>query len=126
MSKKQQQNGGRKPQPIDEKMLENLTKLHLSDQIIASCLGVSVWTLERRFAQQMELWRSQSKSKIANVLFDEAVNKREPWALKALAQKHLDYHDKVKTESVNTNTNFNFDHLSDKELDKILEDLDGE
>lgn len=126
MSKKQQQNGGRKPKQIDEKMLENLTKLHLSDKVIADCLGLHVDTLHNRFSEQMDVWRSQSKGKIANVLFDEAVNKREPWALKALAQKHLDYHDKVKTESVNTNTNFNYESLSDKELDKILEDLDGE
>lgn len=123
MSKKQQQNGGRKPLEIDEKVLENLSKLHLSEKVIADCLGVSWDTLNRRYADKMDLWRSQSKSKIANVLFDEAVNKREPWALKALAQKHLDYHDKVKTESVNTNTNFNFDHLSDEEIEKEIEKL---
>lgn len=120
MSKK-----GRKPLPIDEKMLEQLTKLHLNVETIANCLGCSRDTLERRFAEKMDLWRSQSKSKIANVLFDEAVNKREPWALKALAQKHLDYHDKVKTESVNTNTNFNYESLSDEELDQKMKELDA-
>jgi AraC-like DNA-binding protein len=118
MSKK-----GRKPLPIDEKMLEQLTKLHLSVETIANCLGCSKDTLERRFAAKMELWRSQSKSKIANVLFDEAVNKREPWALKALAQKHLDYHDKVKTESVNTN--MNYDNMTDEQLEQRLKELDG-
>lgn len=106
---------------VDEKLLENLTKLHLSDQVISDCVGVSVWTLERRYAQQMQEWRSQSKSKIANVLFDEAINKREPWALKALAQKHLNYHDKIKTESTNIHS---FGELSDEDLDtKINEKL---
>lgn len=114
---------GRKQLPIDEKMLENLTKLHLSDETISHCLGVSVWTLERRYAQQMHVWRSQSKSKIANVLFDEAINKREPWALKALSQKHLDYSDKIKTESINTN--MNYDNMTDEQLEQRLKELDG-
>lgn len=88
--------GGRKPIPIDEKLLETLTKVHLSTETIASCLGCSKDTLERRFAAKMELWRSQSKGKIAQVLYDEALNKREPWALKTIAQRHLGYADKVE------------------------------
>lgn len=106
---------------IDETLLKKLTKLHLSDKVIAECLDVSVDTLHRRFADQMQKWRSESKSKIADVLFDEAVNKREPWALKALAQKHLDYSDKVS--SVNENTNTNFNHLSDEELKKQASEI---
>jgi AraC-like DNA-binding protein len=109
---------------IDEIMLEKLTKLHLSDQTIADCLGCSVWTLERRYAQKMIEWRSKSKSKIADVLFDEAINKREPWALKALAQKHLDYHDKVKTDFNNVTPERKF---TDEELEKaISKELEAE
>jgi len=92
---------GRKEKPVDVALLEKLTRLHLSDKVIADCCNVSTWTLERRFAQQMEVWRSQSKSKIAEVLFDEGVNNREPWALKALYQKHLDYADKVESKAEN-------------------------
>ena len=91
--------GGRPQIPIDEKMLENLTKLHLSIETIAKCLGVSSFTLDRRYAPKMSEWREQSRSKIANVLFDEAINKREPWALKTIAQRHLGYADKIQTEA---------------------------
>lgn len=104
---------------VDEILLEKLTKLHLSDQVIAECIGCSVWTLERRYAQKMLEWRSKSKSKIADVLFDEAINKREPWALKALAQKHLDYHDKIKTET--TNVNASMEKLSDDQLEAEIQ-----
>jgi AraC-like DNA-binding protein len=104
---------------IDENLLKKLTKLHLSDKVIADCLGVSVDTLHRRFAEEMQKWRSESKSKIADVLFDEAVNKREPWALKALAQKHLDYSDKVTTDA--KNTNYNIDVMSEEEMNKKIE-----
>jgi hypothetical protein len=82
---------GRKRIQIDEVMLEKLSKLHLSNETIADCVGVSVWTLDRNYAKKMSEWRSKSKSKIADVLFDEGVNKRQPWALKLLAQRHLGY-----------------------------------
>lgn len=95
----QEQNGGRPPIEVDEKLLETLAGYQLSDKIIADCLGISVATLHRRFAEKIELIKSKSKSKIASVLFDEVVNKREPWALKALTQKHLDYSDKSEVKS---------------------------
>jgi len=112
---------GRKLKPVDEALLEKLTKLHLSDKVISDILGIHPDTLHSRFSDKMDEWRSKSKGKIAEVLFDEAINKREPWALKALAQKHLDYHDKVRTESTNIHS---FGELSDQDLDtKINEKL---
>lgn len=90
--------GGRPPIEIDESILQKLTSLHLTTVTIARILSVSVDTLDRRYAEQMDKWRSETNSKIAAALFDEGINKREPWALKTLAQKHLDYSDKVNTE----------------------------
>jgi len=110
---------GRPLKEINEELLEKLTKLHLSDKVIADCLGIHVDTLHGRFSEQMEQWRSESKGKIAEVLFDEAVNKREPWALKALAQKHLDYSDRIKSENENTNREIS---LSDADLTAQLKD----
>lgn len=46
----------------------------------------------------MKVWRSKSKCKIAEVLFDEALNKREPWALKTIAQRHLGYSDRQEVK----------------------------
>ncbi|MGZ3770071.1 MAG: hypothetical protein ACXVCP_00335 [Bdellovibrio sp.] len=101
---------------VDEVLLEKLAKLHLSDKVIADVVGVSIDTLNRRFAEKIEIWKSESKSKIAHVLFDEAVNKREPWALKALSQRHLGYADKVEQKQEHT-----FATLSDEELDAKLD-----
>ena len=111
---------GRKQKPIDEKLLENLTKVHLNDKTIASILGVSWDTLERRFAEKMDKWRSESKGKIANVLFDEAVNQREPWALKMIAQRHLGYADSVKVEHSGE-----INKMSDEELEAKIKELQG-
>jgi hypothetical protein len=119
MARPKQLNGGRPPIEIDEIMLQKLTSLHLPTVTIARILDASVDTLDRRFAEKMDKWRSDTNSKIAAALFDEGVNKREPWALKALAQKHLDYSDKVKTE---TELRHSFDNLTDEELDAKIND----
>lgn len=90
---------GRPKKAINLDLLEKLTKLQLDAKTIANCVGCHIDTLRDNYSSQMEVWRSESKGKIANVLFDEAVNKREPWALKALAQRHLGYADKVEQET---------------------------
>lgn len=94
MARPKNLNGGRPKLEVDEAALQKLCYLHLSKKIMSDILDVSVDTLDRYYAAKIDLWQSESKGKIAQVLFDEAVNKREPWALKALAQKHLDYSDK--------------------------------
>lgn len=108
---------GRPPIEVDEKLLKTLSKFHLSDKVIAECLGISVDTLHRRFADKIELYKSQSKSKIAEILFDEALNKREPWALKALAQKHLDYSDK---QEIKSDQKHSFENVTDNDLDSAI------
>jgi len=112
--------GGRPKKQVDEQLLEKLAKLHLPDKVIADILKIHVDTLHDRFSEKIEEWQSESKGKIASVLFDEGVNKREPWALKALAQRHLGYHDKVKTETVSVNIN---SQLSESEIDKKINEL---
>jgi AraC-like DNA-binding protein len=83
---------------VNEQMLQKLTMLHLSDKVIAEVLEVSEDTLHRRYSEQMEMWRSMSKAKIGEVLFDEALNKRTDWALKTVSQRHLGYADKSETK----------------------------
>lgn len=104
---------GRKPIPVDEKLMEKLSKFQLSDKLIADCCGISVWTLNRRFAQKVDFWKSQGKCKIADVLFDEAISRRKEYAVKMVAQKHLGYSERVeKTVRV----------TDESELDKLTVD----
>lgn len=108
---------------VNEDLLQKLTMLHLSDKVIADVLEISEDTLHRRFAEKMEMWRSRSKSKIAEVLFDEGINKREPWALKSLAQRHLEYADRVQSDNKNENHNTGTIKL---DLDERVKQLKGE
>lgn len=88
--------------PVDENLLEKLAKLHLSDVVMAEILNISVDTLHRRYAEKIAAWRSKSKAKMAEVLFDEAIYQRKDYAVKMLAQKHLGYADKVEQKITET------------------------
>ena len=82
---------GRKKSKLDAALIEKLAKLQLSYQIIADCCDCHINTLKTHYSQEIDNWRSKGKTKIADVLFDEGVNKRQAWALKLLAEKHLGY-----------------------------------
>lgn len=112
---------GRPRKVIDENLLKKLTKLHLSDRTIASILEVHVDTLHSRYSEQMEQWKSLSKGKIAEILFDEAITRRAPWALKTIVQRHLGYFDRAKIEA--TNFNQNYENLSDEQLREKMKQL---
>ena len=90
---------------VDETLLEKLSKLHLSDEVLADCFDISPDTLNRRFADKIKVWRSKSKAKIAEVLFEEALNKRQSWAVQMIARRHLNYDNDKDT---NTPSNFVF------------------
>lgn len=94
--------GGRPPITIDEKVLERLAKHLVPKKTIAHILGISVDTLDRRFADKIAEWQADTDSKTATVFLDEALVKREPWALKLLVQNRLDYADKKVVENTGT------------------------
>ena len=118
----QPKKAGRPKAKIDEELLEKLAKRHMSLRSMATLLNVHHDTLHDRYSDKIEFWREQTNGKIADVVFDEAINKRKEYAVKMLAQKHLDYHDKIKTESTNVNIN-KFELMSDEDLDKKIEEL---
>ena len=84
---------------VNKDLLIKLAKLHLSDKAIAHVLNVSVHTLNRRYAQLIDKCKSESICKMAEVLFDEGINKRQSWALKLMLSKHLGYSDKIQFDN---------------------------
>lgn len=104
---------------IDAVLLEKLCKLQLSEKIVVDCLGVSIQTLNRRYGQQMDEWRSKGKTKIAEVLYDEAINKRQGWAIQLIAKRHLDYGEIKDDDNGNRTLNVNLSYSKDK-LEKAI------
>jgi len=79
---------------VDEKLLKDLAFIHLPDQYIAHCLGISVWTLNRRYAQKIEEYKSQGKAKLLSKAW-AAVDKGEWPAIKFLLNNWLGMSEKV-------------------------------
>lgn len=94
--KKSNNPNGRNPIPIDEKLLESLSRLHLSVATMAKILGCHEDTLHRRFAAKIAEWQSKTDAKLADVLYDEAVNRRQAYAIKMMTQRRLGYADKYE------------------------------
>lgn len=115
---------GRTPKEVDEALLEKLSIIHCSNQTIADCLGISVDTLKRRFAEKIEEFRSRGKAKLKTLAFNKA-EKGDFAAIKFLLQNYTGMSDKVETKAVNTNTNMNYDNMTDEQLEQRLKELDG-
>lgn len=118
--------GGRPKIEVDEKLLESLALIHLSDRAIANILGISIDTLHRRYADLVDECRSKSEAKLANIIWDLALNLKEEWALKTLSSHVLGYGKKqvevdLKGQMASTNIN-----LNEEKVREILDQLEEE
>lgn len=80
---------------VDEKLLEKLAFIHLPDKYIAYCLGVSVDTLHRRYADKIEKSRADGKAKLLSKAWAK-VESGDWSAIKFLLQNYLKLTDKVQ------------------------------
>jgi len=86
---------------VDEALLEKLAVIHVPDIHLADCLGISVWTLNRRYAQKIDKFKSQGKAKLIMMAWKKA--EAGEWAaIKFLLQNYLGMSDKVENNNVNT------------------------
>lgn len=105
---------------IDEKLLEKLAFIHLPDQYIAHCLGISKDTLHRRYADKIEEFKANGKAKLKQLAWNKAQGGDWP-AIKFLLQNYLKMTDKI-THSVDEETSkaftFNYQTKSMNQDDK--------
>lgn len=87
---------------IDEKLLEAMATSHLPNEHMANTLGISVWTLERRYAQKIQEYKSRGKAKL--VMKAQQLAEKGNWpALKYLLGNHLNWSEKVEVQSSDNN-----------------------
>lgn len=79
---------------VDEKLLEKLAYIHLDDKYIALCLGISVDTLHRRYADKIAESRANGKAKLLSKAWSKIENGDWP-AIKFLLQNYLKLTDKI-------------------------------
>lgn len=84
---------GRPKIEIDPVQVEKLAAIDCTMREIASVVGCSVDTLERRFAEVIEKGREQGKASIKRALFHMAVNRHNIAAAIWLSKQRLGYSD---------------------------------
>ena len=121
---------GRKPVNIDLEQVEKLAAIQCTEAEIASVLGVSIRTIERRkqqpdFAEAMERGKARGRVSLRRNLWSLA-NKGQPAANIFLAKNLLGYKDVVNTEHTGLSggpielaSKLDLSGLSDEELKQL-------
>lgn len=82
---------------IDDKLLENLALIHCTMEEMASCIGVSKDTLERRYAAFIRSAREKGKMSLRRKMFSMALE-GDKTLLIWLSKQHLDMRDTPKED----------------------------
>ena len=64
---------GRPQKPIDEKVLANLSQINCTQEEIASILGISARTLQRRYADLIEVNKNKGKASLRKRMYEKAM-----------------------------------------------------
>lgn len=65
--------GGRTPKPIDENIVYELAKMHCNNKEIAAVVGVSVDTIERRFAVLVDKGKEEGRATLRRLQWQQAM-----------------------------------------------------
>ena len=90
---------GRPQKPIDEKVLANLSQINCTQQEIASILGISARTLQRRYADLIEINKNKGKASLRKRMYEKAMKGNDKLMI-WLSKQYLNMTDRIH----NTNT----------------------
>ena len=90
---------GRPQKPIDEKVLANLSQINCTQEEIASILGVSARTLQRRYADLIEVNKNKGKASLRKRMYEKAMKGNDKLMI-WLSKQYLNMTDRIH----NTNT----------------------
>ena len=90
---------GRPQKPIDEKVLANLSQINCTQEEIASILGISARTLQRRYADLIEVNKNKGKASLRKRMYEKALKGNDKLMI-WLSKQYLNMTDRIH----NTNT----------------------
>ena len=90
---------GRPQKPIDEKVLANLSQINCTQEEIASILGISARTLQRRSADLIEVNKNKGKASLRKRMYEKAMKGNDKLMI-WLSKQYLNMTDRIH----NTNT----------------------
>ena len=90
---------GRPQKAIDEKVLANLSQINCTQEEIASILGISARTLQRRYADLIEINKNKGKASLRKGMYEKAMKGNDKLMI-WLSKQYLEMSDRIH----NTNT----------------------
>ena len=90
---------GRPHKAIDEKILANLSQIGCTQEELGSILGVSARTLQRRFAEIIEVNKNKGKASLRKRMYEKAMKGNDKLMI-WLSKQYLNMTDRIH----NTNT----------------------
>ena len=87
---------GRPQKSIDEKVLANLSQIGCTQEEIGSIVGISARTLQRRFADLLEVNKNKGKASLRKKMYEKAMKGNDK-LLVWLSKNYLNMVDKVHT-----------------------------
>lgn len=85
----------RKKEPVNEKLMRQLSLVSLPDYYIAEILEIPIRSLERKFGKKISKWKAEGKSILLSKCYAEAYAGN--WAaMKFLMKNHLKFRDEDK------------------------------
>ena len=91
---------GRPIKDVDEKILANLSQIGCTQEEIGSIVGISARTLQRRFADLLEVNKNKGKASLRKKMWDKAVKKDNTNMQIFLSKNYLGMSDKVQQTNV--------------------------
>ena len=89
---------GRPNKTVDEKVLANLSQIGCTQEEIGSIVGISARTLQRRFADLLEVNKNKGKASLRKRMYEKAMKGNDKLLI-WLSKNYLNMVDKVHTTS---------------------------
>ena len=89
---------GRPTKDIDKKVLANLSQIGCTQEEIGSIVGISARTLQRRFADLLEVNKNKGKASLRKKMYEKAMKGNDKLLI-WLSKNYLNMVDKVHTTS---------------------------
>ena len=90
---------GRPIKDVDEKILANLSQIGCTQEEIGSIVGISARTLQRRFADLLEVNKNKGKASLRKKMWEKALKGNEKLLI-WLSKNELNMKDKIETQSI--------------------------
>ena len=87
---------GRPIKDVDEKILANLSQIGCTQEEIGSIVGISARTLQRRFADLLEVNKNKGKASLRKKMYEKAIKGNDKLLI-WLSKNNLNMVDKVHT-----------------------------